>query len=88
MPWEGSERACVNFNCSEALTWQIRVACLAAFLLGLLQCEGSAGLEWRWVLWPGSEWHVRGRSDSLDHKFDLVCTCLRGLLARGYHQYG
>ena len=31
MPWEGSERACVNLNWSEALTGQVRVACLAAF---------------------------------------------------------
>ena len=32
MPWEGSERACVNFNWSGALTGQARVACLSAFL--------------------------------------------------------
>ena len=31
MPWEGSERACVNFKWFEALTGQVRVACLAAF---------------------------------------------------------
>ena len=31
MPWEGSERACVNYNWSEALTGQGRVACLATF---------------------------------------------------------
>ena len=29
---EGSERACVNFNWSGALTGQARVACLSAFL--------------------------------------------------------
>ena len=33
MPWEGSERACVKFNWSEALTGKIRVVCLAAFSL-------------------------------------------------------
>ena len=32
MPWEGSERACVNFKWFEALTGQVRVACLAAFI--------------------------------------------------------
>ena len=31
MPWEGSERACVIFNWSEALIGQIRVARLSTF---------------------------------------------------------
>ena len=54
MPWEGSERACVNFNWSEALTGQVKGWLVwQLFSLGILQCEGSAGLECKWVLRPG-----------------------------------
>jgi hypothetical protein len=82
----GIRQGLCDFNWSEALTGQIRVGWFGKiFSLGLLQCEGSAGLECRWVLWPGV---TRGRSGSLDHKCNLVCTCLLGLLVRGDHQYG
>jgi len=37
---EGSERACVNFIWSEALTGQVRVACLAAIFAWAFTMQG------------------------------------------------
>jgi len=57
MPWEGSERACVNFNWSEALIGQTRVACLSTFSacfflsLGIRRFRMSVGMMARSGTW-------------------------------------
>jgi len=70
MPWEGSERACVIYNWSGALTGQVRVACLAAFF------------AWAFTMWGIHRLNVQVGLTAIQHICTLLAMCRASVCRR------